>query len=88
MIAKICGIKDEAVRSPLAAEMGEAGTAHALIMLAHALEEAKAGEKILVLQFGSGWQRAGIRSDWPKADASSFRREGSFSARTRRGQFT
>ena len=54
MIAKICGIKDEAVRSPLAAEMGEAGTAHALIMLAHALEEAKAGEKILVLQFGSG----------------------------------
>ncbi len=54
MIAKICGIKDEAVRSPLAAEMGESGTAHALIMLAQVLETAQVGEKILVLQFGSG----------------------------------
>ncbi len=54
MIAKRCGISDAAVRSPLAADMGEAGTAHALIMLVHALEEAQAGDKILVLQFGSG----------------------------------
>ena len=54
MIAKLCGIKDEAVSSPLAAELGEAGTAHALVMLVRALEEAQAGQKILVLQFGSG----------------------------------
>ena len=54
MVAKKCGIADEAIRSPLAEEMGEAGTAHALIMLIQALEEAKAGDKILVVQFGSG----------------------------------
>lgn len=53
-LAKRCGIRPEAVRSILAEEMGEAGTAHSLLMLAHALEEAKPGEKILLVQFGGG----------------------------------
>ena len=53
-VAKAVGIKPEAVRDNLAAVMGEAGCAHGPIMLAHALEEAKAGEVILVAQFGQG----------------------------------
>ena len=53
-LAKTVGIKPEAVRDNLASVMGEAGCAHGPIMLAHALEEAKAGEIILVAQFGQG----------------------------------
>jgi 3-hydroxy-3-methylglutaryl CoA synthase len=53
-LAKSVGIKPEAVRDNLAAVMGEAGCAHGPIMLAHALEQAKAGETILVAQFGQG----------------------------------
>lgn len=49
-----CGINPEAVRDNLAMTVGEAGTAHALVMLAHALEGAKPGEKILVASFGQG----------------------------------
>lgn len=53
-VAKSVGIKPEAVRDNLASVMGEAGCAHGPIMLAHALEQAKAGETILVAQFGQG----------------------------------
>ncbi len=53
-IAKACGINPDGVRSNLAMEMGEAGAAHALVMLAHALEDAQPGEVILVAQFGQG----------------------------------
>lgn len=53
-LAKMVGIKPEAVRDNLAAVMGEAGCAHGPVMLAHALEEAGAGEVILVAQFGQG----------------------------------
>jgi 3-hydroxy-3-methylglutaryl CoA synthase len=53
-LAKTIGIRPEAVRDNLAALMGEAGCAHGPIMLAHALEEAKVGETILVAQFGQG----------------------------------
>ncbi len=53
-LAKRLGVPAEAVRDNLAAVMGEAGAAHGPIMLAHALEEAKAGDVILVAQFGQG----------------------------------
>ena len=53
-LAKACGIAPEAVRDNLAGVMGEAGSAHALIMLAHALEQARAGDIILAAQFGQG----------------------------------
>jgi 3-hydroxy-3-methylglutaryl CoA synthase len=53
-LAKTVGIKPESARDNLAAVMGEAGCAHGPIMLAHALEQAKAGEVILVAQFGQG----------------------------------
>ncbi len=53
-LAKMSGIDPAKVRDNLASTMGDAGSAHALIMLAHALETAKPGEKILVAQFGQG----------------------------------
>jgi 3-hydroxy-3-methylglutaryl CoA synthase len=53
-LAETLGIAPEAVRDNLALTLGEAGCAHGPLMLAHALEEAKAGEVILVAQFGQG----------------------------------
>src|SRR5205807_7576926 len=48
------GSADAAVRDNLAAVCGEAGAAHPLMMLVAALEEAKPGEKILLVGFGQG----------------------------------
>ncbi|MCE9522474.1 MAG: zinc ribbon domain-containing protein [Alphaproteobacteria bacterium] len=53
-LAAKCGIDAAKVRDNLAATVGECGTAHALLMLAHVLEDAKAGQKILVAAFGQG----------------------------------
>ncbi|MFH1241333.1 MAG: zinc ribbon domain-containing protein [Pseudomonadota bacterium] len=51
---KTLGIAPEAAQDNLQAEMGDTGTPHALVMLVRALEEAKPGDKILVVSFGSG----------------------------------
>lgn len=53
-IAKKLGFNDKAVRDNLHAACGDTGSAHALVMLVHALEQAKPGEKILVVGFGQG----------------------------------
>ncbi|HUO93609.1 MAG TPA: 3-oxoacyl-[acyl-carrier-protein] synthase III C-terminal domain-containing protein [Rhizomicrobium sp.] len=53
-LAKACGIDPAKVRDNLAGTVGDTGSAHAILMLAHALETAKPGEKILVAQFGQG----------------------------------
>lgn len=53
-LAKSLGIRPEAVRDTLAAQLGEAGCAHGPLMLAHALEQARPGEIVLVAQFGQG----------------------------------
>lgn len=53
-LAKKAGVKPEAVADTLAETVGEAGCAHALLMLAHTLENAKPGQVILVGQFGQG----------------------------------
>ncbi|RYX91447.1 MAG: hydroxymethylglutaryl-CoA synthase family protein [Comamonadaceae bacterium] len=55
-LAKRCGIKPEAVVDSLAASVGDTGTPHALLLLAHALERATPGQHIVVSQFGSGAQ--------------------------------
>ena len=53
-IAKKAGMPDKAVRDNLHTVAAEAGAANPLIMLAHALEDAKPGDKILVVGFGQG----------------------------------
>jgi 3-hydroxy-3-methylglutaryl CoA synthase len=53
-LAKLCGIDPARVRDNLSATVGDTGASHALLMLVHALEQAKPGEKILVVQFGQG----------------------------------
>lgn len=53
-VAKRAGIRGEAVRDNLAAVCGDTGTAHSLLMLAHALEDARPGDRILVAAFGQG----------------------------------
>ena len=53
-VAKKTGISETSVRDNLADVCGDTGAAHALAMLAHALEDAKPGEMILVAGFGQG----------------------------------
>ena len=53
-VAKKAGVADAAVRDNLAAVCGDTGPAHALVMLAHALEQARPGDYILVVAFGQG----------------------------------
>ncbi|KSB91557.1 3-hydroxy-3-methylglutaryl CoA synthase [Caulobacter vibrioides] len=53
-LAKGLGIRPEAVRDTLGAQLGEAGAAHGPLLLAHALEEALPGQIVLVAQFGQG----------------------------------
>lgn len=53
-IAQQVGIPADAVADTLSDRMGESGTAHALVLLAHALESAKPGDLILVVGWGQG----------------------------------
>jgi len=53
-LAKQSGIDPAKVRDNLSSNVGDTGAAHALLMLAHALESAKPGDKILIAQFGQG----------------------------------
>jgi len=53
-VAKRAGIPEGAVRDTLAATCGDTGAAHPLLLLAHALEDAKPGDRILVAAFGQG----------------------------------
>lgn len=53
-VAKKAGLKPDAVKDQLGAQVGDSGAAHALVLLSHALETAKAGQVIVVAQFGQG----------------------------------
>jgi 3-hydroxy-3-methylglutaryl CoA synthase len=53
-VAKTSGFPPEKVADPLSAQLGDAGSAQPLILLAHALETAKAGELLMVVGFGQG----------------------------------
>jgi hydroxymethylglutaryl-CoA synthase len=53
-IAKRAGLPGAAVRDNLHAVCGETGAAHPLVMLVDALEQAKPGDKVLVVGFGQG----------------------------------
>ena len=54
MVAKTAGIPGEAICDNMHNEMGESGTAHALVMLAKVLETAKPGDIIVIAGFGQG----------------------------------
>ena len=54
MLAGKVGLAETSVRDNLQGTCGEAGAAHSLVMLAHALEDAAPGERILVVGFGQG----------------------------------
>lgn len=53
-MAKKLGLEADRVQDPLIESIGETGCAHPLIMLGGALEEARPGDKILLVSFGSG----------------------------------
>ncbi len=54
MLAKKAGIRPEAVRDTLSTTVGDTGAAHPLLLLAHCLETAQAGDIIALLSFGQG----------------------------------
>ncbi|MDA1097689.1 MAG: OB-fold domain-containing protein [Proteobacteria bacterium] len=54
MVGKRCGIREEAARDNLHGVMGEAGTAHSLVMLVDCLQDAKPGQVIMVIGWGQG----------------------------------
>ena len=53
-LAKLAGIRPEAVADNLSAQVADTGAAHPLLLLAAALEKAKPGQKILLAGFGQG----------------------------------
>ena len=53
-LAKKSGLDPDKVVDELSASCGNTGSAHALVLLSLALENAKPGDKILVCQFGQG----------------------------------
>ncbi|MCW5830638.1 MAG: hydroxymethylglutaryl-CoA synthase family protein [Deltaproteobacteria bacterium] len=53
-VAKMCGIRPEAIEDALEATVGQAGAAHGPMMLTGALEKAKAGDKILFVSYAEG----------------------------------
>ena len=53
-LAKAVALAETTVRPNLDGLCGDTGTAHPLLMLVHALQEAKPGERILVASFGQG----------------------------------
>jgi 3-hydroxy-3-methylglutaryl CoA synthase len=54
MIGKQFGAAPEQLASPLYESCGECGAAHPLIMLAHELENARPGDKLMVAGYGQG----------------------------------
>ena len=53
-LARTLGLKPEQVQDPLHSTVGNTGAASSLMMLVAALEEAKAGDTILVVGYGNG----------------------------------
>ena len=53
-IARKAGIRPEVICNTLNATVGYSGAAHPMLMLAHALETANPGERIVVASFGQG----------------------------------
>jgi 3-hydroxy-3-methylglutaryl CoA synthase len=67
--ARAAGIAAESVADDLHAVAGDTGTAHALLLLAGALEKARAGEVIVVAGFGQGCDAIVLRATGRAAGA-------------------
>ena len=61
-IAQMAGIRPEAVRDNLHAVMGESGTAHALVMLVDALQDAEPGQTVVLIGWGQGCDALAFRT--------------------------
>src|SRR5262249_1534989 len=48
------GFKDQQIQDPLFGQLGNTGTPFALMLLAHALETARPGDRLLVASYGDG----------------------------------
>lgn len=53
-VAQVAGLARAKLAQPLDLECGDTGSAHALVMLARAMEDMRPGERVLVAQFGQG----------------------------------
>lgn len=60
-IARKCDLRPETVVPSLQDEIGDIGTGHSLLLLAHTLERARAGEVILLADFAFGAEAALFR---------------------------
>lgn len=80
-VAKACGIRTEAVAGNLAESVGDSGVPHGLLLLAHVLENARAGQVIVVAQFGSGAQALVFRATEALARFKPVRGVGEWLAR-------
>ena len=72
-VAARLGLAERSVRDNLQGTCGEAGAAHPLVMLAHALEAASPGERILVIGFGQGCDALVFEATAALADAKPER---------------
>jgi uncharacterized OB-fold protein len=53
-VAKACGLPETTLQDQLADGCGDSGAAHPLLLLVDALEQARPGDRILVVGFGQG----------------------------------
>ncbi len=65
-VAKTLGLGDQSLADPLFGDCGYSGSAHALVMLSRVLEQAKAGDWILVTAFGQGCDAVLLRATGKK----------------------
>ena len=53
-VARQLGLANEQLQDPLIGKLGNTGSAYALMLLAHALESAKPGDRLLTASYGDG----------------------------------
>lgn len=93
-IGKLLGLEPSQMQQEILSTIGDAGTAHPLLMLTAALEEARPGEKILVASYGNGSdalffevteeidkmreRRGGKKHSTPKKELTSYEKYSGF----------
>ncbi len=72
-LAKLLGVNEDRLVDPLAAQVGDCGAAHPLLMLSFALETAVPGETLVVVGFGQGADALVIKTTPKLADLQGSR---------------